>query len=512
LLTSKEVIRTVIAISVRAISLTGGRILGFALIIVALIFLLLPPSAAQANSYYVTNTNDSGAGSLRQAILDAYAHTGSDDIYFNLDPGSTIVLTSGELVIDDDLDIVNSTPREELTISGNDNSRVFRITSGKNVTIANLTISDGYDQHGAGIQNSGTLYLLSCIVEDNHTSGPIIEFGGDGGGIQNFGDLTAYHCIIRWNTTGDGEEEGGGGAGIYNEQDSTAEITRSTIHGNVCGDGNVGNGRGGSGGGIYLYYSSMVLTNCTVSGNSTGNGNGYGGDGGGICSRYSTCAINNCTITGNSAGTGGLADGDGGGIYDASPVGTIHARSSIIAGNSTNSGSNRDIFTGDGGAFCSHGCNIIYDTSGWTYDGSSDTTGDQLSVSPMLGALADNGGYAPTHALQPDSPAIDGVIPGYCSTIGNGDSEPVTSDERDIHRPLEGDGIGQALCDIGAYEYDEYVSPTTTPPSPPSPPGGDDVGGEVYPVNKLNLLWPWVILSMVVAVGAVYLVRRRVHN
>ena len=49
-----------------------------------------------ANTYTVTNTNDSGAGSLRQAILDANANPGADTIVFAI-PGAgvhTIVLTT----------------------------------------------------------------------------------------------------------------------------------------------------------------------------------------------------------------------------------------------------------------------------------------------------------------------------------------------------------------------------------------------------------------------------------
>jgi hypothetical protein len=42
--------------------------------------------AAPANTLTVTNTNDSGAGSLRQAILDANALTGADTITFNIPP------------------------------------------------------------------------------------------------------------------------------------------------------------------------------------------------------------------------------------------------------------------------------------------------------------------------------------------------------------------------------------------------------------------------------------------
>src|SRR5512135_261069 len=49
--------------------------------------LALTAPAAYANTYTVTTTADSGAGSLRQAILDANANAGADTIAFNI-PGA----------------------------------------------------------------------------------------------------------------------------------------------------------------------------------------------------------------------------------------------------------------------------------------------------------------------------------------------------------------------------------------------------------------------------------------
>jgi hypothetical protein len=49
------------------------------------------------------NLNDSGAGSLRQAVLDANASPGADSIAFQDELSGTITLTSGELVISDEL-------------------------------------------------------------------------------------------------------------------------------------------------------------------------------------------------------------------------------------------------------------------------------------------------------------------------------------------------------------------------------------------------------------------------
>src|SRR6266542_4437929 len=58
------------------------------------------------STFTVLNLDDSGAGSLRQAVLDANALPGADRIAFA--PGvrdGTIALTSGELSIKDDLTI-----------------------------------------------------------------------------------------------------------------------------------------------------------------------------------------------------------------------------------------------------------------------------------------------------------------------------------------------------------------------------------------------------------------------
>src|SRR5262245_21593547 len=55
------------------------RIVAFAALTLALV-----AAAAQGNTYTVTNTADTGAGSLRQAITDANANLGTDTIEFNI--------------------------------------------------------------------------------------------------------------------------------------------------------------------------------------------------------------------------------------------------------------------------------------------------------------------------------------------------------------------------------------------------------------------------------------------
>jgi hypothetical protein len=64
-----------------------------------------------------------------------------------------------------------------------------------------------------------------------------------------------------------------------------------------------------------------------------------------------------------------------------------------------------------------------------------------LTHSSLIHPLADNGGPTPTHALRPASLALDTGI-GVCSSY----------DQRAVARPLDGDGDGVALCDLGAFE------------------------------------------------------------
>ncbi|MDX1437870.1 MAG: choice-of-anchor Q domain-containing protein, partial [Anaerolineales bacterium] len=58
------------------------------------------------------------------------------------------------------------------------------------------------------------------------------------------------------------------------------------------------------------------------------------------------------------------------------------------------------------------------------------------------------GGSTPNHALSPSSPAVDVGDNGFC---------PGT-DQRGASRPYDGDGDGQAVCDIGAYEYGVFIN------------------------------------------------------
>lgn len=107
--------------------------------------------------------------------------------------------------------------------------------------------------------------------------------------------------------------------------------------------------------------------------------------------------------------------------------------------NSPNGG---DCFN-SGGTVTDNNYNLVEDNScGFT--GGSD---------PDLGPLQDNGGATFTHALLPDSPAIDKISTSEASCTPG-----VTRDQRGQPR-ANGVGQGGSACDIGAFEFDSNPSP-----------------------------------------------------
>ena len=424
-------------------------------------------SSSTAAVYTVTNTNDSGAGSLRQAVADANGNAGSDTVDFSLGIGShTITLTSGQIEISDALTLQKPfIGSGNVTVSGNGASRVFDITSSGSgsVTLRQFTVQDGSAAFGSGgglrIEGSNVSVILENMSITNN------EAVGPGGGIafdSEGGSVVLERCKI---TNNDSESIGGGlclsngdsvrleaseianntssgGGGIYSGSfGGSLEINSSTISGNVAT---------ASGGGAFLgggsFEPTFTITNTTISGNSTDYSSGglYLGNGSGT--------LTNCTITNNTADADGNSIGWVGGLLHSGTE-TITLTNCLVAGNEGNGSG--DI---DGDVLASGGHNFIGSGSSLT-NFSDGVNGDQIgnfitALDPLLGPLGDHGGPTDTHVLLTGSPAIDA-----------GDSAAIT--EPPFDGPTFEDQIGNnrivdTAVDIGATEFQDIVVVTST--------------------------------------------------
>ena len=202
---------------------------------------------------------------------------------------------------------------------------------------------------------------------------------------------------------------------MFSNSDAAFAITSSTLSGNDAS---------ASGGALYNDSdAALEISNSTLSGNTAGvSGGAVFSDANG------SLAVVNATVSGNAAPLGSSFS-----HREGLAATLLTLRNTIVAGSAPAANCN--------GAVASEGGNLDSGSScGLT------AAGDLSDTDPRLGGLADNGGDTATHALAPDSPAIDAGV----------DPCPAT-DQRGTDRPL---GLA---CDSGAFEA-APPPPDVTPP------------------------------------------------
>lgn len=399
--------------------------------------------------------------SLRAAIQEANALPGPDTIAV---PAGTFVLSIAGADEDDaatgDLDITDAVSilgagAEETIIDAAALDRVIDMLpadSPREVALHDLTVRNGYldvpavggrsvrgiTPGGAGL-NVGLhvhLDLADVNVRDNRSEG-----FRDSVGISNRGCITGEHVRILDNFHSETAVSGSRAGGIFTDgADSCLTLVDSELRGNVGGAGAIhlesdatvilrrtliSDNEGGAGAMLLNFDNTALLENVTISGNR--GLSAILNDGG------STLTLINCTVTQNV----GLGPPHGkpivGGIHDVhgSP-GLTFLSNTIVSGNGPGSTADdcRWARSLDGG-------NIVGDSKRCDFQS---LPSDQLDVDPGLGPLTDNGGFTETHLPGPN--AIDDGVAGPCLEI----------DQRGVERPLDGDGDGEARCDVGAVE------------------------------------------------------------
>ncbi|MBI1293414.1 PKD domain-containing protein [bacterium] len=353
----------------------------------------------------VQNPDDSGPGSLRQAIADL-CDGGVIDFDLSLS-GQTITLTSGHLVINKGMTIDGSALDEPIRISGNNALRHFYIsTAGKDVTFDSLQFVDGNPGTDGGsirIDQARSMTVTNSIFTDNQA------VGGNGGVIFTRGSSN----IVVTDSTFAGNRATWEGGAIHTNGIGTVSVHNSTFVSNTSFNT--------FGGAISRsWVGDTVVTNSTFAYNQAGN------MGGAIYNHVGTLFADNNTFVENTSPNGAAI---------ANRQGAFHLANNIMVGSRLPTCLN----TGGG--------TLATNSNNWIQDGSCSAS---FSGIPGLMPLRDNGGPTETFALFGYSAAVDQGDSTYCPTV----------DQRGAPRSLN--------CDLGAYEVqpgDVAITKTVTPSS-----------------------------------------------
>ena len=455
-------------------------------------------TVAQATTFTVSTTSDAphatpldgnctstlaaGACTLRAAI-QAADFLGDGPHTINLSAPGTYTLTvvganednaaTGDLDVNGTTVSIANTSNAPVIIDGNLTDRIFSIgrRAAAQFSIAGVTIQNGsVPGPSIPINSGGGLDVAAgstANVNNMVFTGNRSPFAG--GAIRNEGTVNLSNSILSGNASviADG--------GFANNEGATARLTNVAISANAA---NINGGFANRGVAVLTNVliagnlafglagamanangATLTMTNVTISGNTSffliggfgnlGNatltnvtitGNSANGDLGGM-GNLGTATLTNVTIADNSGpgGTGGLAAGPEAreileplapvlaisGVVIPQPGPTI-VRNTIVANNAPGAQCS--------GPITSQGSNLEF--AGHTC-GFKPELGDLVNVEPLLAPLNANGGFVPTQALLPGSPAIDAVKSG-CPRPG--------VDARGVPRPQG------KRCDIGAYE------------------------------------------------------------
>ena len=377
------------------------------------LIILLAAVTVKADIFLVTNNNSSGSGSLKQAVTDANNNAGADTILFAADVRGTIN-NNDVLSLTEELTIIGPGPDLlEITSGGSNRVIIIHDVYDGIFNFIGLTISGGTCTFGPGagiFATTSYLNIINCVIKDN----TVTYQSSGGGGLY----ILASYIVIENSVIMDNVNQLGG-AGMSINSDGL--LKNSAFINNTVTEVNPHWG----GGAIYNVSGTLVLENCTFSGNV------HPLAGGAIYNNlYGQLKLHNCTIVNNQSETGGGIANFSSSLEDT----MITLCHTILANNTAETGSNLY------GIFRSYGYNLIESTDSATISG--DETGNIYGEDPELGGLTS---YSPTVYAHPPlagSPVLESGNNASC----------LLYDQRGIRRPQDGNEDGNAIADIGSFE------------------------------------------------------------
>ena len=461
--------------------------------------------------YCISQANFSGPSTIQ---FDPSLGAGTVDLQFFTNPpigsfpGPTALVVSGDVAI---VGTGQTITRDAAAAA----FRLFLVTGSGNLTLENLTLTNGLAQGGDGggsqpgvtgggggaglggaVYNQGQLSLLACTLTGDqavggdggsYSPGGPKSAGGGGGGLGGsgnaglasfggFGGTGGGPNIGRGGSYGPGFAGGfggGGGGGGTGFGAGYAGGAGGFGGGGGGGSGSAAGGTGGFGGGGGSKAGGGFAGGA---GDTVGGGGGAGLGGAVFNDQGAQLTLVNSTLSGDVAqgGDGGSGAANGSGLGGAvfNNDGTVAVTFSTLAGNTADDGGafynlsqggpasvvlTDSLFANSTGVsdFFNNGGTVGGDNNLITQSGLSPSVFTATTTAALaLGPLASNGGFTQTMALETGS-----------SAIGQGVAVPsVTTDQRGQPR----DDTGP---DVGAFETPH--APGLTNPGPQTNNEGD---------------------------------------
>jgi len=389
-----------------------------------MIFIVLFSNAFGTVTFKVTNTNNAGTGSFRQAIINANSNGDAGPKVIDasaLPSGSVITLLTALPIVYFEA-IINGPADGDLTLV-KDPTLVFRFlhnADGNFMVINNMKFQGG-NANGIGEERNGGAILNKGYLKTNYCVFLFNSAVNDGGAIHN---ATDYSTLDLSNTYFWSNQSAFGGA--INNKIGDMTITNCSFY---------ANGNSGTDGGA-IYASSPYLnqiSNSTFSGNISELGGGI------FIGNAVTLTLNNSTVYNNSASNSNIlpAYGGGGGIH-VRTAGRINLNQCIVVGNTAVLGQNDiDNNTQPAATVSSTtGHNIIGSLVGCTPSGIVTANVTNIAAALVLNPVFQNSnGFTPSHLPIVGGPAMNAGILDPTSPV---------KDQRSFSR------LG--LPDIGAIE------------------------------------------------------------